>query len=58
MEVKWVYAKYKSDAGIYEPYITSLLDGETLDDAIKRIKSANPSIEFTDFTIKTEQIWL
>ena len=56
MEVKWVYAKRKSDAGIYEPYITSLLDCETLDDAIKRIKSTNPSIEFTDFTIKTEQI--
>ena len=49
----WVKAEYsnKKEFSGWHPYITSLCKGETLEDAITRIKSENPNLEFKNFNL-------
>jgi len=48
---KWINAEYSSKRKFngWHPYITSLCDGETMEDAISRIKSENPQFDFRNF---------
>lgn len=50
---KWVKAEQrnKNNVGGWNPYITSLCNGESIDDAISRIKRDNPQLEFRNFEL-------
>ncbi len=54
MEERWIYALHSDKyhfSGWY-PYWTILCKGETLEDAIARIKADNPNLKFKDFELK------
>lgn len=48
---EWIVGEYKGSDGKWYEYLTSCLEGESLSDAIKRIKKANPKLEFRNLHI-------
>lgn len=54
----WVNAEYsnKKNFNGWNPYVTSLCKGETHEEAICRIKSDNPNLDFRNFRFTEEAI--